>query len=156
MNRRFLIVTASLMALVLGACGGGSGTETKTERRLKALVQEWSVTTKKASIKAGNVTFTVLNKGPKHKHEFVVFKTDLDPGALPKKADGSVDESGAGLQLIGRIEPFKVNETKTGTFDLAAGKYVFVCNVVEAEAMPDMGGNTSHYKLGMRVAFTVT
>jgi len=38
-------------------------------------------------------------------------------------------------------------------FDLAPGKYVLICNIVQTE--PD-GSKEAHYKVGMRTAFTVT
>jgi hypothetical protein len=39
------------------------------------------------------------------------------------------------------------------SFDLAPGKYVLICNIVQTE--PD-GSIEAHYKVGMRTAFTVT
>ena len=39
------------------------------------------------------------------------------------------------------------------SFDLAPGKYVLICNIVQTE--PD-GSKEAHYKVGMRTAFTVT
>ena len=83
--------------------------------------------------------------------EFAVFKTDLAPDALPTAQDGSVDETGEGVELIDELEDIAVGDTPTLTADLAAGNYVFICNIVEQE-----GGETiSHYQQGMRVAFTV-
>jgi len=55
-------------------------------------------------------------------------------------------------ELIGEIEEFAVGDTETATFDLEAGNYVFICNLVEEEE----GGLESHYQEGMRVAFMVT
>jgi hypothetical protein len=76
---------------------------------------------------------------------------DLDPGDLPTKSDGSVDEEGAGLDAVGEIEEFKVGTTQRKAFDLTAGGYVLICNVVEK----DEGKTEAHYQLGMRTAFTV-
>ena len=38
------------------------------------------------------ITFNVTNDGPDDEHEFVVFRSDLDPGALPTAEDGTVDK----------------------------------------------------------------
>jgi len=100
-----------------------------------------------ASTSAGSVTFNVKNTGPKDAHEMVVIKTDLAPEALPTKADGSIDEEGAGVTAMGEVEEVAVGTSKTVTIDLAPGKYVLVCNVVD--------GDEIHYKLGMRTAFEV-
>jgi hypothetical protein len=82
----------------------------------------------------------------------VVIHTDLAPDALPTADDGSVDEAGEGIEVIGEIEEFAPGESQTGTFDLAAGSYVLICNVVEEEE----GEVEAHYHLGMHAAFTVT
>jgi uncharacterized cupredoxin-like copper-binding protein len=157
-----IIAVLAVATVALTGCGNnepkpsGGGSNTPGGGTVAVTLQEWAVLPAQATIAAGKVTFNVKNNGPKHEHEFVVFKTDLDPGSLPKKADGSVDEEGAGVQALGEIEPFAVSKTQPKEFNLAAGKYVLFCNVVETEAMPDMGGIKSHYQLGMRTAFTVT
>jgi uncharacterized cupredoxin-like copper-binding protein len=162
MGKRLTVAALAAAALVLGACGGdkepassgspsGSGSST-----VAVALSEWSVIPASASTTAGKVTFNVTNQGKGHEHEFVVFRTDLGAGALPTKADGSVNEDGAGVTAMGELEDIAVGKTATKTFDLTAGKYVLFCNIVEDEAMPDMGGIKSHYKLGMRVDFTVS
>ena len=50
------------------------------------------------------------------------------------------------------IEEFDPGKTGTATFDLAAGRYVLVCNIVQDE--PD-GTKESHYLMGMSTEFTV-
>jgi hypothetical protein len=114
-------------------------------------LQEWAVVPASTSAPAGPITFDVTNQGPADPHEFVVFKTDLAHRSLPTKDDGSVDEEGEGVVLINEIEEFDVGTTESATYDLAAGKYVFICNLVEEEA----GTLESHYGLGMSVEFTV-
>ena len=109
------------------------------------------MTPAQASAPAGQVTFQAKNTGPEDEHELVVLKTDLDPGDLPTKSDGSVNEEGKGLEAVGEIEEFKVGKTQSKAFDLAAGSYVLICNVVEK----DEGKTEAHYQLGMRTAFTV-
>jgi uncharacterized cupredoxin-like copper-binding protein len=148
-------------ALFVGACGNdktpsAGGSNTPAGATVSVELKEWSVSPAPASAAAGKVTFNVKNSGVMHAHEFVVVKTDLDAGALPVKADGSVNEDGAGFTAVGELEDIEIAKSKSTTFDLAAGKYVLFCNVVEETAMPDMGGIKSHYKLGMRIGFTVS
>ena len=84
-------------------------------------------------------------------HEFVVFKTDLAATDLPTAEDGSVDEEGEGVELIGEIEEFDPGTSESAAFELEAGSYVFICNLVEEEE----GELESHYQEGMRTGFTV-
>jgi len=145
-RRRAAIFAAAVAALALVSAGCSSDEET-----VDVTVQEFAVVPAASSAPAGDVTFNVTNEGPDDTHEFVVFKTDLAPDALPTAADGSVDEGGEGVELIGEIEDIAVGDTPTLTVALDAGSYVFICNIVEEE-----GGETIvHYQQGMRVAFTV-
>jgi hypothetical protein len=144
--RRFATAVLSGALLSLTACGGGE------ENTVSVTVQEFSVLPAQDSAPAGSVTFEVENTGPEDTHEFVVIKTDLVPDALPTAEDGSVDETGEGIdEVIGEIEDIAVGSTETLKTDLEAGSYVLICNIVEEE-----GGDTLvHYALGMRTGFTV-
>jgi uncharacterized cupredoxin-like copper-binding protein len=97
------------------------------------------------TLSAGRHTFAYTNKGSVP-HEFLVFQTDLPGGALPVKADGSVDEEAAALHKVADSG----NETKPGgstsvpaTQALAPGHYVAVCNL------------PGHYRQGMWLDLTV-
>jgi len=110
-------------------------------------LREGSVTPNKGSIpQAGPVTFQVKNLGTVA-HEMVVLKTDLPANALTVAA-GKVKEEVVG-KVIGEIEEFPPNTTEEMTLDLAAGRYVLFCNVLEP------GQTEGHYQKEMRVAFTV-
>jgi uncharacterized cupredoxin-like copper-binding protein len=146
-RRRAAIFVATVAALALVSAGCSGDEETTVD----VTVQEFAVIPAESSAPAGDVTFDVMNEGPDDTHEFVVYKTDLAPDALPTAADGSVDEEGEGVELIDEIEDIAVGDTPTLTVTLDAGSYVFICNIVEEE-----GGETiAHYQQGMRVAFTV-
>lgn len=163
--KRYAFVLAALMALA--ACGGdngdtgGTGSPTTPapttpapggRTTIAVTLQEWAVLPDAATAPAGSVTFAATNTGPNDPHELVVVKTDLDPGSLPVNDDGSVNEAGSGIEIIGEIAEFPVGETREQTFDLEAGSYALMCNLVEVE----MGQTESHYRLGMRTAFTVS
>ena len=116
-------------------------------------LQEFAIVPSVASVPAGTVKFVTKNTGPDDVHEMVVLRTDLDPAALPVDKDGKADEEGDGITSIGETGDVAVGETKEASFDLAPGKYVLICNIVQTE--PD-GSIEAHYKVGMRTAFTVT
>lgn len=151
--------TVLVAGLTLVACGeeeptGAPATTappTTARTTVAVTLQEWTVLPAQASVPAGQVTFQANNAGPKDPHELVVIKTDLDPGALPTTPEGGVDEEGAGIEVLGEIEEFKVGETRSSSFDLTAGSYALICNIVEKEE----GKTEAHYQLGMRTAFTV-
>ncbi|HEV8574046.1 MAG TPA: hypothetical protein VGR43_04990 [Dehalococcoidia bacterium] len=153
-----LTLGALLGLLVFAACGdddgGGDGATTAPTTATEGTevdveLQEFSVLPGVDSVEAGEVTFNVENTGPDDVHEFVVIKTDLDPDALPTVDDGSVDEEGAGIEVIGEIEDIPVGETQSVTLDLEAGSYALICNIF------DETENEAHYAEGMRTAFTV-
>ena len=113
-------------------------------------LQEFAIVPSVASVPAGTVKFVAKNTGPDDIHEMVVLRTDLDAAAL---STGKADEEGDGITSIGETGDVAVGETKEVSFDLAPGKYVLICNIVQTE--PD-GSIEAHYKVGMRTAFTVT
>jgi uncharacterized cupredoxin-like copper-binding protein len=148
-----LVATVAALSLVAAGCGddddGGETAATGGGTTVDVTVQEFAVIPASSSAPAGDVTFDVTNKGPDDTHEFVVFKTDLAPDALPTVEDGSVDEEGEGVELIDEIEDIAVGDTPTLTVSLDAGNYVFICNIY------DEAEKEAHYQEGMRVAFTV-
>jgi uncharacterized cupredoxin-like copper-binding protein len=145
-----ITAVVAVLALVAGACGDDDGgEETGAGGAIAITLQEFAVTPSPAQAAAGKVTFDATNEGPDDVHEFVVFATDLAPDALPTVKDGSVDETGEGVELQGEIEDIAVGDTQSVTLDLAAGNYVLICNIYDAAE------KESHYQEGMRVAFTV-
>lgn len=94
------------------------------------------------SAPAGKMRFDILNEGPQT-HEFVIFKTNLDPAKLPLNDDGTVDEEGAGVKHIDEIEDIAACTSESLSTNLAAGNYVFICNL------------PGHYASGMHTGFTV-
>jgi uncharacterized cupredoxin-like copper-binding protein len=134
MNRLLVLVAA--VALVIPACSSDSGGIGVTESDFKVEPGE-------SSARAGELTFDITNDA-EQTHEFVIFKTDLAPDALPTNADGDVDEEGEGVTHIDELEDITGGSTKSLTVTLDAGNYVFVCNL------------PGHYRQGMHTSFTVT
>jgi uncharacterized cupredoxin-like copper-binding protein len=156
MNRqhawRIAAMVAASALLMVGCATTGSPSQT-TDGEASAVVvtlQEWAVLTEVDTAPAGDVTFEVTNDGPEDVHEFVVIKTDLDPGELPTDADGVVDEAGEGTEVIDEIEDMPVGETRSMTVALDAGNYVLICNIWDADE------GEAHYRMGMRTQFSVT
>ena len=127
----------------VGASDGGGGST------VEVTLQEWAVVPAETSAPAGEVTFAVTNDGPDDIHEFVIIRTDLDPGDLPVDETGAVDESGEGMEVIDEIEDIPVGETQEVTVELEPGSYVLVCNIYSADE------DEAHYAEGMRIAFDV-
>jgi len=150
---RFPAVLVPSLMLVLASCAAATPTPEASEAggatSIDVALQEWAVVPSQASAPAGEITFTVTNDGPADIHEFVVLKTDLDPADLPTAEDGSVTESGEGIEVMDEIEDIPVGETMDLTVTLAAGKYVLLCNIYDATE------DEAHYQEGMRTAFTV-
>jgi uncharacterized cupredoxin-like copper-binding protein len=151
-----LVAIGSLVA----ACGGTTGSAGVSSPSAAGVVkstvnvtlQEFAVVPDVPSVPAGTVTFVAKNTGPEDVHELVVIKTDLAVDALPADKDGKVTEDVAGVTLIGEIEDVEVGASKQADLELAPGKYVLICNILQTE--PD-GSLEAHYKVGMRTAFEV-
>lgn len=121
----------------------GGGTE------VGVALQEWAVLPSADSAPAGEITFVVVNEGPDDVHEFVIIRTDLEPGDLPTDATGAVDEAGEGIEVVDEIEDIAVGDSAEVTVTLEPGNYVLICNIyTESE-------QEAHYAMGMRAAFTV-
>jgi uncharacterized cupredoxin-like copper-binding protein len=154
-RHRRVAVVASLFAalsLVAATCGSDNEEMMARERNVDVTLQEFAVHPEQDSAPAGEVTFNVGNVGPEDTHEFVIFKTDLAPDALPTAPDGSVDEEGEGVELIDEIEDIAPGDTPPPlTVSLEAGSYVLICNIVEEEGQDTI----VHYQQGMRTGFTV-
>ncbi len=131
------------------ATPGGAATAAGGGTEVDVTLQEFSVIPDTDSVDAGEITFNVENVGPDDVHEFVILKTELEPDALPTVDDGSVDEEGAGIEVIDEIEDIPVGDTQSVTVDLEAGSYVLICNIY------DETENEAHYAEGMQTAFTV-
>jgi uncharacterized cupredoxin-like copper-binding protein len=145
-QRSSFALAAAALILMLVACGpGGGGTPTPGEQTVEVELGEWFVRPTPASVPAGMVQFNARNVG-QVEHELIVLKTDLQPDALPKRAEDQtrVDEDASG-ELIGEIEPDELGpgEEASATYNLQPGAYVLLCNL------------PAHYELGMFVGFSV-
>jgi uncharacterized cupredoxin-like copper-binding protein len=143
MNARasvFAVVAAGAMVLGMTAPAGA-----KEPPELKVRLIEYKVKPALKYVAKGKSKFVLKNAGTET-HEFVVVRGD-DPGALPTKADGSVDESKiAKADQIGEVEDIKKGKTASKVFRLSPGSYILFCNVVDEEKD---GTTVSHFAEGM-------
>lgn len=138
----------AVVSLAISACGAAATPTPAGPTTVDVTLQEWAIVPSVAEVKAGQVTFNAKNISTKEEHEMVVVKTDLGLFDLPKGSDGKVDEEGAGMEAIGEIAETAAGASGTVTLDLAPGKYLLICNIVNADG-------TAHYGSGMSTAFTV-
>ena len=135
----------ALVFALVALSGEGDGAQAAPPAQattVQVTLQQFSVAANPSSVPAGDVDFVASNAGSIN-HELVIIRTDLAPGALPV-VGSVVDESGAGVQVVGEIEPFAPGTQQTASVNLASGAYVLICNI------------PSHYQAGMRTGFTVT
>ena len=140
MRNTFGVIALSL--LLLAACGGSSGGTAGGGTGGAAITVELSDFKIKPSVpstKAGKVDFQIRNTAAML-HELKVIRTDVDEDKLPiDAAKAQAKEDGK----VGGMENIPAGAIRTLSLDLAAGKYVLICNVA------------GHYQLGMHVAFKV-
>lgn len=136
-------IAMALVGIAAASIGlTGCGDDDKAEGTIDVTLSDFKIELSDTSAPAGKVTFEVENKGPAV-HEFVVFKTDLEPDALPTDETGDVAETDE-FAPVDEIEDIAKGARPKLTVDLVAGDYVLICNV------------TAHYRQGMRTSFTVT
>ena len=137
MHRNAVILSVVLgLLLLLTGCAKGVAT-------VRVIEDEWSLKPSVISVKAGDVTFEVVNQG-KEEHELVVMKTDLAANALKMRtADPEKVDEDASAQNLGEVEDLAPGTTKSVTLTLPAGRYVLICNLA------------GHYKNGMVAGFEV-
>jgi uncharacterized cupredoxin-like copper-binding protein len=145
-TKRCVVLCAGIVASVaFVACGGDS------TPKVSVKLGEYTIKPDVATKKTGKIEFETENVGGTT-HEFVIARAD-GATSLPTKPDGSVDEDKIPkTDRIGEIEDVKAHEKKHASFDLAPGRYVFFCNIVDKSANPAV----SHYEQGMHTTFTVT
>jgi uncharacterized cupredoxin-like copper-binding protein len=108
----------------------GSATVTSTDLKFSAA---------RIQARAGKVRLTLRNAG-KVEHELVVLRTNADAAGLKPSASGRVSEAAS----VGEISETAPGASKSTTFALKPGHYVFVCNI------------PGHYAGGMHGTLTVT
>lgn len=170
---RFLMILSVAIAVVLFAACGGDDNKTSTPTAagsatvaatatvdgsiapaapfvVSVRLKDYEIVPNPDSGPAGtsNYEFQISNTGPSA-HEFVVAKTDLAADKLPTDSDGAVVEGD--VELIGEVEAIEAGGAQKLTASLAAGHYVFFCNIVEQGG----GRAIAHYTQGMHKDFTV-
>jgi iron uptake system component EfeO len=127
-GRLFRIPAAlATVALVIAACGGGTGGSAAPATPLPPGVfaveaREYQFTPSTLTVPAGSVTFSVKNAGTEE-HEFEIFE---------------------GETVVDEIEGLVPGLTKDLTVTLEAGAYTFMCKL------------NGHDQLGMKGTLTVT
>lgn len=142
-------ITSTIIIGAIAITGGAAlaGCSKSEATTLKVTESEWVVQPAPRSIDSGEVRITVDNVGS-YEHEMVIVKGAAS--ALPREADGSVNEDAA-EGIVGEIGGVKAGRAKEKAFDLDAGSYTLFCNIVQ-----DIDGTeTSHYVKGMRATLVV-
>jgi uncharacterized cupredoxin-like copper-binding protein len=73
---------------------------------------------------AGKIELMLHNAG-KVEHELVLLKTSASPTSLKVAASGRVSEAAT----VGEVSEIKPGVSKSTTFNLKPGRYVYVCNI---------------------------
>lgn len=121
---------------------GDAGAGDEVSNDITGSVNEWAVGVSATAAKAGEVTFNIENQGT-IAHEFLVARTDIEPGQIPLTEENKFDEELDGLTVVDEIKEWEPGQTQTLKVNLEPGKYQLLCNIV------------GHYKAGMWVGFEV-
>jgi uncharacterized cupredoxin-like copper-binding protein len=122
---------------------GRSGVVDVTSNKITGSVREWKVQVSAGKAEAGDVRFAITNYGT-IAHEFLVVKTEFDPGQIPLGDNNRFDEELKGIEVIDEIPEWEVNDTGMLKVKLEPGQYELLCNI------------EGHYAAGMHTSFEVT
>lgn len=137
--RRPALALLTVLAAVLGACGGAATAEPSDVPTLYLDLSDFKIVSDHATVPAGKVVFGIRNHATML-HEVKVIKTDLALDALPvDQGTAKAKEDGK----VGELTNVSAGASRKLVLDLPAGKYVLICNVA------------GHYQLGMRVGLEV-
>ena len=125
------------LAVTVAACSGAAEV-IPADVDVAVHMQDYKVILSVPTAKAGTVKFGIKNEGSME-HSFELIRTDLPFDKLPTTGDAKAKEDG----LIKQVKSIAVGKVSVVSADLAAGKYVVICNVA------------GHYQLGMRAPLTV-
>jgi uncharacterized cupredoxin-like copper-binding protein len=129
---------ACALAVAVTSCSGSGSGGTATGDVVVTL-KDFSLTATPGTFAAGDITFGIQNDGPSV-HEFVILRTDDEPGALPVE-NGLIPEDE--IDLVDEAEDIAPGTDTSLSVNLQPGSYVLVCNL------------PAHYAAGMHAAFTV-
>ena len=129
-----LAALAILTALAVGAANGFAGSAAATVR---VTLKEFTLKPATASVRAGKVTFVVVNSG-RVDHELVVLRTKAPANKLPLASTRDVYEVGR----VGKTPTIDAGRRKSLTLTLKPGHYSLICNL------------PGHYRAGQLADFT--
>jgi uncharacterized cupredoxin-like copper-binding protein len=146
----FLVVSTVLLAVAIMLITGlamrpaGGIPVPKGYHVVHVTLAEWSITGTPATLAAGDYEFVITNHGT-IPHELVMWATKEPAAALPRRADGSVNEDSSALEsVLDTGSSLMPGETRIVFANLtAAGHYSMACNL------------PTHYQSGMRADLTV-
>lgn len=148
------MVKSALVLTLLSAAVAVSFPTHAKKNKIGIELREWNVTVSEEFISAGEIEFSVKNKG-KEEHELVIIKlnTDAATGRLPVDKDGGINEDTMNFGvMVGEIEGLKPGKRAKESFTLKPGRYAIVCNMIEEE---DDGSIEAHYSMGMHAVLNV-
>lgn len=125
------------LAVIFAGCAPAAE-NIPTDVDVAVRMQDYRVLLSVATVKAGTVRFGIKNEGGME-HSFELIKSDLPFDQLPTTGDAKAKEDG----LVKQVKSLPVGKVSVVSADLAAGKYVIICNIA------------GHYQLGMRAALVV-
>lgn len=136
--------TAAAAAGTTAAAGSATTGAAAAAGTVAVTLDEFTVVT--GAVKAGSVSFDVKNDG-EFPHELIIIKADSFD-SLPKDSSGGVDEAAlAAGALVAQTDRIQGGASAPLTATLAAGKYVFVCNLGQ--------GANNHAAKGQHLDVTV-
>jgi uncharacterized cupredoxin-like copper-binding protein len=140
-TRTFGTAILGLVALAAAGCGktataqpAQSGiapttvTSATVPNEINVTLSEFAITADQSSVPPGQYHLAITNAGT-IQHELLVFRTDLDPSALPM-TEGNMNEEGPGVTKDSDGDNLDPGKSQTREVDLSQpGTYLLICNL---------------------------
>jgi uncharacterized cupredoxin-like copper-binding protein len=139
-----MLALAIMLIADLAMRPAGAITVPKGYHLARVSLTEWSITGAPKTTPAGNYEFVITNHGT-IPHELVMWATKDAANALPRRADGGINEDSRALDsVLDTGSSLMPGETRIVFADLTApGHYAMACNL------------PTHYHAGMRADLAV-
>lgn len=146
----FALVSLALATGALTACSTDESTTTGSggsgvTQNATVLLSEYKVSLDGVRLRPGTVQLTARNVGAST-HEIVVVSAPDGLAALPRAADGTLDEDAlAPGAMLGELEDIAPGQSKSAPFDLEPGRYVLLCNFTDPPTDTVPGAEPIHH-----------
>ncbi len=117
-----VVLILPVMVTALASCA-----RTEEAATVAVTLDDFSIAAR-PSVTAGSVELRVRNAGGAV-HQMNVFRTDLEPGDIPRQAGRVIVEGVPGIDFLGRTASLASGDLERLDVDLSPGRHLLLCSI---------------------------